>query len=66
MKLLLKNVAKLFEDSNKAVRDEAQTLGVEIYRWIGEAMKPSLDGLRPAQVKELEEAFAKLPKGKDS
>lgn len=44
------------------MRAEASALTVELYRWIGAPMMTSLsDALKPVQVKELEEAFAKLP-----
>lgn len=37
---------------------------VELYRWLGPAIQPSLSDLKPVQVKDLEEAFSKLPPGK--
>lgn len=33
----------------------------ELYRWVGAALSPSLSDLKPVQIKELEEAFGKLP-----
>jgi hypothetical protein len=63
-KPILQQVAKMFEDSNKGVRDEAQSLMVELFRWLGPAIKPQVDTLRPAQAKELNVAFEALPKGK--
>jgi cytoskeleton-associated protein 5 len=64
LKPILKEVAKMFEDSNAKVREEAQKLVIEMYRWAGAALKPTIDTLRPAQVKDLNTAFEALPKTK--
>ncbi|ORX65235.1 ARM repeat-containing protein [Linderina pennispora] len=42
------------------VRSEAQALAVELYRWIGQALVPSLQDLQPVLLKELETQFAKV------
>lgn len=34
---------------------------IELYRWLGKAIMPSLEDLKPVQQKELTEAFEKLP-----
>lgn len=34
---------------------------IELYRWLGKAIMPSLEDLKPVQLKELGEAFEKLP-----
>jgi cytoskeleton-associated protein 5 len=62
LKPILKEVAKMFEDSNAKVREEAQKLVIEMYRWAGAALKPTVDTLRPAQAKDLNTAFEALPK----
>ncbi len=54
----------MFEDSNAKVREEAQKLMIEMYRWAGAALKPTVDTLRPAQAKDLNTAFEALPKAK--
>ncbi|CAG0907626.1 unnamed protein product, partial [Cyprideis torosa] len=40
----------LLEDRDKNVRDETKRLLVELFRWIGEAIRPQLQGLNPVQV----------------
>jgi len=64
LKPILKEVAKMFEDSNAKVREEAQKLMIEMYRWAGAALKPTVDTLRPAQAKDLTTAFEALPQAK--
>ncbi|KAI8099122.1 armadillo-type protein [Halteromyces radiatus] len=63
-KPLIKTLPKLFGHTDRNVRAETFTLTTEIYRWIGAALTPSLSDLKPVQIKELEEAFAKLPSEK--
>jgi len=62
VKPILKIVPELYNNNNKTCREDARDLVVELYRWLGAATKPTIDSLRPAQVKELEELFEKLPK----
>jgi len=50
VKPLLKQLQPLLEDRDKTVRDETKLLVVEIYRWIGPALKPQLTSLKPVQV----------------
>ena len=51
MKLLMKQLPGIFIHSDKNVRAEAKSLSVEVFRWIGAAMKPSMDkSLKPVQV----------------
>lgn len=40
----------LLEDCDKNVREEGKKLVVELYRWIGQALKPQLSALKPNQV----------------
>ncbi|XP_064399412.1 cytoskeleton-associated protein 5-like isoform X3 [Halichondria panicea] len=61
-KMLMKAVPALFEHSDKNVRAEAKALAIELFRWFGVAIKPTLEKhLKPVQLKELEEEWGKLP-----
>ena len=44
------------------MRAEAKLLAVELHRYMGAALRPSYDNLRPAQQKDLDDAFAEAPK----
>ncbi len=57
VKAALKSFAGAFDSSDAAVRNEAKNVATALYQWIGPAVKPSLEKLRPAQEKELETAF---------
>ncbi|XP_069384221.1 cytoskeleton-associated protein 5 isoform X6 [Paralichthys olivaceus] len=61
LKPVVKILPKQFESREKAVRDEAKLLAVEIYRWIRDAVRPSLQNITAVQLKELEEEWVKLP-----
>ncbi|XP_035251998.1 cytoskeleton-associated protein 5-like isoform X2 [Anguilla anguilla] len=63
LKPVVKVLPKLFESREKAVRDEAKLLAVEIYKWIRDALRPPLQSLNSVQLKELEEEWVKLPPG---
>ncbi|KAJ2758989.1 hypothetical protein IWQ57_006673, partial [Coemansia nantahalensis] len=58
LKPLLKALAKPFAHRDNSVRAEAQQLAVELYRWVGQAIVPSLQDLPPVLLKELEAQFA--------
>ncbi|XP_069714065.1 cytoskeleton-associated protein 5 isoform X3 [Phaenicophaeus curvirostris] len=60
LKPIIKVLPKLFESREKAVRDEAKLLAVEIYRWIRFALRPSLQNINSVQLKELEEEWVKV------
>ncbi|XP_052800946.1 cytoskeleton-associated protein 5-A-like isoform X2 [Mya arenaria] len=60
IKPMVKFLPKLLEDRDKNVRDEAKGLVVEMYRWVGAAIKPKLVDFKPVQVAELEAEFEKL------
>ncbi|KAG0164625.1 Microtubule-associated protein, microtubule dynamics during spindle orientation [Apophysomyces sp. BC1034] len=60
-KPILKTIPKMFGHTDKNVRAEASALTIELYRWLGPALNQQLSGLKPVQIKELEEAFSKLP-----
>uniref|UniRef100_A0A3B3DRX9 Cytoskeleton associated protein 5 n=1 Tax=Oryzias melastigma TaxID=30732 RepID=A0A3B3DRX9_ORYME len=61
LKPVVKILPKQFESREKAVRDEAKLLAVEIYRWIRDALRPPLQNINSVQLKELEEEWVKLP-----
>ncbi|XP_031420118.1 cytoskeleton-associated protein 5 isoform X2 [Clupea harengus] len=61
LKPVVKLLPKLFESREKAIRDEAKLLAVEIYRWIRDALRPPLQNINSVQLKELEEEWTKLP-----
>lgn len=50
LKPIIKVLPKLFESREKAVRDEAKLLAVEIYRWIRDALRPPLQNINSVQV----------------
>ncbi|XP_046394021.1 protein mini spindles [Ischnura elegans] len=60
VKPLVKKIAALLEDRDKTVREEGKALVIEIYRWIGDALKPQLSSLKPIQISELETEFEKV------
>ncbi|XP_016324605.1 cytoskeleton-associated protein 5-like isoform X2 [Sinocyclocheilus anshuiensis] len=61
LKPVVKVLPKQFESREKAVRDEARLLAVEIYRWIRDALRTPLQNINSVQLKELEEEWVKLP-----
>ncbi|XP_066556633.1 cytoskeleton-associated protein 5 isoform X2 [Amia ocellicauda] len=61
LKPIIKVLPKLFESREKAVRDEAKMLAVEIYKWIRDALRPPLQNINSVQLKDLEEEWVKLP-----
>ncbi|XP_018326942.1 protein mini spindles isoform X2 [Agrilus planipennis] len=60
VKPAIKKIPTLFADRDKNVRDEAKGMVVEIYRWIGPALKSQLTGLQAVQITELEAEFTKI------
>lgn len=50
IKPLIKKMPVLLEDRDKGIREEGKTMVIEIYRWIGDALKPQLNSLKPVQV----------------
>ncbi|KAJ2746596.1 hypothetical protein GGI20_001245 [Coemansia sp. BCRC 34301] len=58
LKVLLKSLAKPFAHKDNAVREETQQLAVELYRWMRQAILPSLQDLTPVLLKDLELRFA--------
>ncbi|RZC32556.1 cytoskeleton-associated protein 5 [Asbolus verrucosus] len=60
VKSLVKKIPTLFADRDKGVRDEARQMVIEMYRWIGGALRSQLNNLQPVQVTELEAEFSKV------
>lgn len=52
LKPVVKLLPKLFESREKAVRDEAKLLAVEIYKWIRDALRAPLQNINSVQVSE--------------
>lgn len=50
IKPLIKKIPVLLEDRDKGVREEGKIMVIEIYRWIGDALKSQLAALKPVQV----------------
>ncbi|KAJ1725499.1 hypothetical protein LPJ53_000314 [Coemansia erecta] len=63
LKPLLKALAKPFSHKDNSVRTEAQHLAVELYRWMGQAIMPSLQDLPPVLLKDLESQFSTVASG---
>ncbi|XP_059619515.1 protein mini spindles isoform X2 [Phlebotomus argentipes] len=60
VKPIVKKIATLLSDRDKNVRDEAKSLTIEIYRWIGAALKAQLTSVADVLMKELEGEFDKM------
>ena len=60
IKLVGKHLVAAFANADKNIRQEATNLALEVYRWIGRAIDIFLTNeMKPIQVKDLNEAFAK-------
>ena len=57
LKPIVKALPVWFEKKDKNTRAETFSLTVELYRWVGAKFVGQLEGLRGAQMKELEAAF---------
>ncbi|XP_055712026.1 protein mini spindles isoform X3 [Phlebotomus papatasi] len=60
VKPIVKKIATLLSDRDKNVRDEAKSLTIEIYRWIGAALKTQLTSVADVLMKELDAEFDKV------
>lgn len=60
VKPLVKKLAPLLSDRDKSVRDETKQLAIEMFRWVGPAMKQHISSLPQVTIKELEDEFDKL------
>ncbi|XP_078348745.1 cytoskeleton-associated protein 5-like isoform X2 [Oculina patagonica] len=61
LKPIVKVLPKLFDHSDKNVREEAKALAIEIYKWIRDIIRTQLQNIKPVQLKELDEEWGKLP-----
>lgn len=59
LKPLVKKIPVLLGDRDKTVRDETKLLTVEMFRWIGPALRPQLTTLNDVLLKELDAEFEK-------
>ena len=50
-KSIIKVLPKVLDHKNDQVRGEAKTLAVELYRWIGSSLLPSLSGVKDVTVR---------------
>lgn len=57
LKPVVKVLVKQFESREKAVRDEAKLLAVEIYKWIRDALRPPLQNINTVQVGHIQYAY---------
>ncbi|KAG8185075.1 hypothetical protein JTE90_029692 [Oedothorax gibbosus] len=60
IKPIIKELPKLLEDRDQGVRDQAKQMYVELYRWVGEAIKPQSTVVKPVTISELEKEFEKV------
>ncbi|VEL13881.1 unnamed protein product, partial [Protopolystoma xenopodis] len=60
IKNFIKSLLKLLDDRDPSIRNEVKCLIIEIYRWIGSAIKPQLSILRPVVLNELEAEFTAI------
>lgn len=56
----LQTLAKLLEERDPNVREEAKLLTIEIYRWVKDALVPQLSSLKPIRLQELTVEFEKI------
>ncbi|XP_063697103.1 protein mini spindles isoform X2 [Culicoides brevitarsis] len=60
VKPIVKKLQTLLSDRDKTVRDEAKSLTIEMYRWIGPAFKTQIASLPQVMLTELEGEFEKV------
>lgn len=59
MKPVIKLIPAIFQHSDKTVRVEGTALVLELSRWIGSSVSAGFDGLKPVQIKELQDLMLK-------
>ncbi|PJF18721.1 hypothetical protein PSACC_01466 [Paramicrosporidium saccamoebae] len=59
VKSIIKHIPAVFQHSDKNVRAEGTSLVLELARWIGPSINSFFDGLKPVQVKELQDQITK-------
>lgn len=64
VKPLVKKIPALLSDRDKAVREEAKQLTIEIFRWIGPVFKTQIQSLPQVVLTELEAEFDKAKNDK--
>lgn len=60
VKVLLKQLGKIFDHRDKLVRTEGTALAIELYKWMGPSINQFISDLKPVQIKELNEEFEKV------
>lgn len=60
VKPMVKEIPGLADHRDKNVREAAKSMAIEIYRWVGPAIKSTLQNLNPVMLKELEEEWEKI------
>ena len=53
IKPVMKILPNLLENRDKNIREETKQLVIEIYRWIGNAIKPQMSHFKPVQVSHI-------------
>ena len=56
----LRFAGKGLQHALQDVRQPAQRCIVELYKWLGDEVKSQFEGLRPAQIEQLEEALEQV------
>lgn len=59
-KPILQRLPDMFAHSDKNVRAEASLLALQLHRYIGAALEPTIDTLKDIQAKELRQQFAEI------
>lgn len=60
LKSVIASLKKIFAHADKTVRAEGSSLAQALYQYVGPALTPSLNDLKPVQLKELTETFAAI------
>ncbi|GAA6061591.1 hypothetical protein JCM10212_004341 [Sporobolomyces blumeae] len=63
VKPILQTLPKVFGHADKTVRSEGSLLCLSLHSYLGPALTPHLNDLKPVQQKELQEAFDKADQG---
>ncbi|GAA5944540.1 Stu2p [Sporobolomyces koalae] len=63
LKPILQVLPKIFAHADKTVRSEGSLLCLSLHSYLGPALAPHLNDLKPVQVKELQENFDKSDRG---
>lgn len=63
LKPILQSLPKIFSHADKTVRSEGSLLCLSLHLYLGPALSPHLNELKPVQLKELQESFEKSDRG---